>query len=97
MTLVEQRLRESLGAFAEQVEASPDSYARAHEAWRRRDRRRRWIALAVATLVILVVDVVGLWALDRAGTSQGGLLFDHPAPVHMPVPADPASGRPGTG
>ncbi len=85
MTLVEQRLRDSLGAFAEQVEAAPDSYARAHEQWRRRDRRRRWIALTVASALIVVADVVGLWALDRAGTQGGDVLFDHPAPVQMPV------------
>lgn len=83
MTLVEERLRASLGAFAEQVEAAPDSYARAHEEWCRRDRRRRWVALA--SVLIVVADVVGLWALDRAGTQGGDVLFDHPAPVQMPV------------
>lgn len=91
MTLIEERLRDSLGALAEQVEPAADSYARAHEEWRRRDRRRRWVALALASALIVVADVVGLWALDRAGTQGGDVLFDHPAPVQMPLDPEPAA------
>ncbi len=85
MTPVEIRLRESLGAYAEQVTADPDGYERVHQAWRRRDRRRRRMALAVASVLVVVVDVVGLWALDQAGPRGAGVLFDHPAPVELPV------------
>jgi len=85
VSAVEQRLRDSLGAFAEQVQDVPGDYGRAHREWRRRERRRRWFALALASVLIVVADLVGLWALDRAGTTGGDLLFEHPALVPVPV------------
>jgi len=85
VSAVEQRLRDSLGAFAEQVQDVPGDYVRAHQEWRRRERRRRWVALALAGGLIVVADLVGLWALDHAGTTGGDVLFEHPALVPVPV------------
>lgn len=59
----EARLRTSLEALAAQTTSSPDAYAKAKREWQRRDRRRRLIMLAVASVLVAVADIVGLWAL----------------------------------
>jgi hypothetical protein len=66
---MDERLAESLRAFASQTTASPDAYARAKQEWQRRDRRRRLVMVAVAGVLIAAADVVGLWALHASEQS----------------------------
>ena len=63
---MDERLTQSLRAFASQTTASPDAYARAKQEWQRRDRRRRLVMVAVAGVLIAAADVVGLWALHAS-------------------------------
>lgn len=78
-----ERLREALGAVAGTVRPSPDAYQRALADWRRRERRRRLVGLAVATLLLTAADGAGLWALNRSAP-QAPVVFDAPAPVLAP-------------
>jgi hypothetical protein len=90
----ERRLRQALGALAAGVHTRPDAYERALTEWRRRDRRRRLVALLLACLIFALSDGIGLWALNRSSTSGGSpgpVVFDAPAPA---VPKPPASGKP---
>jgi hypothetical protein len=59
----ETRLRDTLDSLASTTKPSPDAYVRARAEWQRRDRRRRLITLVLAVLIVVVADVVGLWAL----------------------------------
>ncbi|MHB1802692.1 MAG: hypothetical protein ACYCU5_13735 [Actinomycetes bacterium] len=80
----EERLREALGMFADQVQAPPDAFRRVQGSWRRRERRRR-IAVAVAAAILVgLADVLGLWALGHARTSSP-VIFGGPPPVSIPA------------
>ena len=78
-----QRLREALGAVADGVRPSPSAYERALHEWRRRERRRRVLALVLAALLVAGADGVGLWALNRTG-DHGSVVFDAPPPAVVP-------------
>jgi hypothetical protein len=80
-----ERLRDSLGALAGTVRTSPDAYERALREWRRRDRRRRLVAVVIAALVVAGADGVGLWALNQTG-SRPPVVFDAPPPAVAPGP-----------
>ncbi|MEV6106156.1 hypothetical protein AB0M28_15765 [Streptomyces sp. NPDC051940] len=59
----ENLLRDTLDSLASTTNPSPDAYVRARAEWQRRDRRRRLVMLALAVLIVVVADIVGLWAL----------------------------------
>jgi hypothetical protein len=80
----EDLLRETLGVLAEQVETSPTAYNRAAAKWRRREQRRRLYVAIFAGVLIVVADIVGLWALNHA-TIEDELLWDEPAPAGAPA------------
>lgn len=79
----EDQLRSSLKALAAQTTSSPDAYAKAKREWQRRDRRRRLIMLAVASVVVAVADIVGLWALHTHDRP--------PPPPYTPAATTPAT------
>ncbi len=79
----EDRLRTSLEALAAQTTSSPDAYAKAKREWQRRDRRRRLIMLGVATVVVALADIVGLWALHSHDSP--------PPPPYTPTTTVPAT------
>lgn len=80
----EDLLRETLGALAQQVETSPTAYNRAAAKWRRREHRRRLYVAIFAGVLIIIADVVGLWALNHA-TIEDDMLWDEPAPAGAPT------------
>jgi hypothetical protein len=91
----EDLLRETLGALAQQVEPSPTAYKRAAAKWRHREQRRRLYVAIFAGLLIVIADILGLWALNHA-TSEEQMLWDEPAPADAPAlhrPVDIQSGR----
>lgn len=73
------RLRDVLDTLAAQVPVSPDAYQEVRAEWSRRQRRRRRLALLIAVVLVLLADVVGLWALNRAEPG-GYLIFDDRSP-----------------
>ncbi|HZG96165.1 MAG TPA: hypothetical protein VEZ46_15805 [Mycobacteriales bacterium] len=83
-TSTEDRLRETLGVLAQQIDSSPTAYKRAAAKWRRREQRRRLYVALLAGLIIVIADIVGLWALNHA-TTEEQLLWDSPAPVDAPA------------
>lgn len=80
----EERLRETLDALARSVEPSPAAYRRALHRWREMDYRRRLYAAVIAGVIIVLADVLALWALNRAATSDH-LIFEQPAPIGAPA------------
>lgn len=78
-----ERLRQALDAAAEGVYPAPDAYQRALAEWRRRERRRRLVALLLACLVFAVSDGVALWALNQ-GPQSRPVIFDGPPPAVIP-------------
>ena len=80
----EERLRDTLDALARTVEPSPVAYRRALQRWRQLDYRRRLIAAVIAGVIIVLADLLALWALNRA-SSTDDLIFDRPAPVGAPA------------
>jgi hypothetical protein len=90
----EDLLRETLGVLAQQVETSPTAYNRAAAKWRRREQRRRLYVAIFAGVLIVIADIVGLWALNHA-TSEEQMLWDEPAPVGAPAVRRPADLEPG--
>ncbi len=86
----EERLRDVLDTLAGQVSASPEAYGRAQAEWRRRERRRRTVVIALASVLIAVADVVGLWALNNA-RSGAPVVFDGPPPAKVQQHDPPAS------
>lgn len=80
----EERLRDTLDALARSVEPSPTAYRRALRRWRHLDYRRRLTAAVIAGVIILLADLLALWALNRA-TDSDQMIFDRPAPVGAPA------------
>ncbi|MCW6004901.1 hypothetical protein K1W54_09945 [Micromonospora sp. CPCC 205371] len=84
----EERLRETLDAFAAQVDAAPPAYGPAHAQWRRRERRRRLILAVLIAIVFAVADLIGLWALNQT-QDRTPVIFDDRTRINEPVsPAD---------
>ncbi|NIK61865.1 hypothetical protein [Kribbella shirazensis] len=79
----EDQLRATLEALAAQTTSSPDAYAKTKREWQRRDRRRRLIMLGVASVVVAVADIVGLWALHTHDSP--------PPPPYTPATTAPPS------
>jgi len=80
------RLRDALQALAsgvpqkEQASADPRAdYRAASSGWRRRERRRRLILAALVGLVLVLADIVGLWALNRTDPDSH-VIFSDPQP-----------------
>lgn len=88
----EDLLRETFDALAQQVAPSPTAYKRAAAKWRRREQRRRLLVAILAGLLIVVADVVGLWALNHA-TVEEQMLWEEPAPAGAPAVSGLASRR----
>ena len=83
----EHQLRAAFGAVAAQVDADPMSYRRVSAGWRRRYRRRRIVLAAVAAVVFVAADAVGLWALNQADPNTHVIFSDpRPAPAEPGVP-----------
>ncbi len=74
----EDQLREALDSLADGVRASPDAYRKVRAEWRRRERRRRLILGILIAVVFTVTDILGLWALDHAGSAHP-VIFKDPA------------------
>ena len=92
MTATEERLREVLDAMAGRVRPDPSAYRRTQETWRRRERKRRLLVAAVATVAIAGADAAGLWALNQTHP-RGPVVFDGPLPhpTSLVVPVPPGS------
>jgi hypothetical protein len=77
------RLRDALQALASgvpQKQQAPEDYRTASSGWRRRERRRRLILAVLVGLVLVLADVVGLWALNRTDP-DGHVIFSDPQPA----------------
>jgi hypothetical protein len=81
------RLRDALQALASgvpQKEHAPDDpgadFRAASSGWRRRERRRRLVLGALVALVLVLADIVGLWALNRTDPDSH-VIFSDPQPT----------------
>lgn len=79
----EERIRAVLDGLAESVPVSSDAYRGVQAKWRRRERRRRHLALVLAAVVIGLTVIVGLWALNRADPRDGVILNTGAAHVQV--------------
>jgi hypothetical protein len=82
------RLRQTLVAVADGVQARPDAYRRALAEWRRRERRRRLIGVVLACLAVVGADVVGadvvgVWTLNHSAP-PASVVVDAPPPAVGP-------------
>jgi hypothetical protein len=89
----DQVVRDVLGALADRVTISPDAYHDVRAEWVRRQRRRKRLGILVAILLVVVADVVGLWALNRSD-SGGAVIFDQHAPAEPDQAPVPRLGQP---
>lgn len=81
-------VRDVLESLASQVTVSPDAYHRVRSEWVRRQRRRKRLGVVVAIVLVVLADVVGLWALDRSDNGDS-VIFDNRGPTQpyeSPVP-----------
>ncbi len=83
----EERLREALDALANGVHPAPHAYGRARQEWHRRERRRKLILAILITVVFVVADAIGLWALNRTQVDSP-VIFNWPTSVIQHKPAD---------
>ena len=80
----EQRLSETLQLLAEQVDESPEAFAKVQTEWRRRERRRRLVAAVLAVVVIAAADGAALWAL-KSGSPDTHIVDYAPGDeAHLP-------------
>jgi len=81
-------VRDVLESLAAQVTVSPDAYHEVRSEWVRRQRRRRRLGVLVAIVLVVLADVVGVWALNRSDTGDS-VIFDNRNPTQpydSPVP-----------
>jgi hypothetical protein len=81
-------VRDVLESLAAQVTISPDAYHQVRSEWVRRQRRRRRLGVIVAIVLVVLADVVGVWALNRSDTGDS-VIFDNRTPTQTydsPVP-----------
>jgi hypothetical protein len=81
-------VRDVLESLAAQVTISPDAYHEVRSEWVRRQRRRRRLGVLVAIVLVVLADVVGVWALNRSDTGDS-VIFDNRTPTQpydSPVP-----------
>lgn len=83
----DQAVRDALDAIADQVHVSPGAYHTVRAEWLRRQRRRKRLGVLVAILLVVIADVIGVWALNRTDTSAP-VIFEQQAPV-SPGPSPP--------
>jgi hypothetical protein len=85
-TETEQRLRETLDALAARVTPDEGAYRKVAATWRWRELRRRLLALFLATVIILVAVVLGLWLLNRVAEQQPVVFQGPPVAAHRLPP-----------
>ena len=68
--MTEDLLRQTLNSLVAPIETPPDAYRKASADWRRRERRRKVIAITIATIIVLIADILGLWAFNRASSPE---------------------------
>ena len=81
-------VRDVLESLAARVTISPDAYHEVRSEWVRRQRRRRRLGVIVAIVLVVLADVVGVWALNRSDTGDS-VIFDNSSPSQpydAPVP-----------
>lgn len=89
----DQVLRDVLEMLADRVSVSPDAYHDVRAEWMRRQRRRKRLGIVVASALIVVADVVGLWALNRSDSGPA-LIFEQHAPANPVQTPTPRFGQP---
>lgn len=89
----DQAVRDVLDALAEQVEVSPGAYHAVRAEWVRRQRRRKRLGVVVAIVLVVVCDVIGVWALERSD-SGGTVIFEQQAPADPGYPTLPKFSQP---
>jgi hypothetical protein len=85
------RLRDALQALASgvpQKEQAPEEYRAVSSGWRRRERRRRLVLGALVALVLVLADIVGLWALNRTDPDSH-VIFSDPQPANVAPQLEP--------
>ena len=81
-------VRDVLESLAARVAVSPDAYHQVRSEWVRRQRRRKRLGVLVAIVLVVLADVVGVWALNRSDTGDS-VIFDNGSPTQRrdnPVP-----------
>jgi hypothetical protein len=84
----DEMVRDVLESLAAQVTVSPDAYHQVRSEWVRRQQRRRRLGVIVAMVLVVLADVVGVWALNRSDTGDS-VIFDNRTPTQhhgSPVP-----------
>jgi hypothetical protein len=80
----EDQLRDVFDALTTSVHGSPSHYPKALAQWRRRERRRRLLVAILAAIVFAVADIIGLWALGKAGVGTHIIFNDRPGITQTP-------------
>jgi hypothetical protein len=81
-------VRDVLESLAAQVTVTPDAYHRVRSEWVRRQRRRKRLGVLVAIVLVVLADIVGIWALNRSDTGDS-VIFNNQGPSGVydsPVP-----------
>jgi len=81
----EDLLRSTLQAVVAEVQPTPDAYRRAHNTWRHRERRRRFVLAIVVAVVFSLSVLAGLLVLNHAAPAQHSI-FNTPVQHSTLVP-----------